>query len=248
MVLDKLPPNLDVAAGYVPEPVDSAPLRAQVYERLEKLIIEGRYRPGDRLPETELAEMLSVSRGPIREALQLLERDGWVEVKPRHGATVRRRTIKEVAEFFDMRRVLEVHAALLCARNLNDSKAAHLKLLMQRSIDAAKTDDRAAMMMANWAVHRAIPDLSGNEALSQTISTLGRRVRWYTNTPRSWERAQEVLAEHGGIVDAICARDEVLAGRLMDAHIGNTWTAYQSWLVENGEEPPPPLVPVYAGQ
>lgn len=234
MAQTKVPQDMEKSAVYVPEPVDSVPLRMQVYERLEKLIVEGRYRPGERLPESELAAMLSVSRGPIREALQLLERDGWVEVKPRHGATVRRRTLTEVSEFFDMRRVLEVHAAVLCARNLTKENAKHLQHLMKLSHEADRSGDSTALMEANWAVHRAIPELSGNKALAQIILSLGRRVRWYTLTPRSWERAKDVLIEHGDLVDAICERDEAKAARLMDAHIGNTWTAYQKWIAENG--------------
>ncbi|HSI41320.1 MAG TPA: GntR family transcriptional regulator [Xanthobacteraceae bacterium] len=230
---------------YVPEPVDSVPLRIQVYERLEKLIVEGRYRPGDRLPENELASLLSVSRGPIREALQLLERDGWVEVKPRHGATVRRRTLTEVAEFFDMRRVLEVHAAVLCARNLTDAKAERLQELMRLSHEADISGDPAALMKANWEVHCTIPKLSGNQAMAETILSLGRRVRWYTLTPRSWERAKDVLAEHGALVDAICERDEAKASRLMDTHIANNWAAYQRWISENTGQVVSDLAPIY---
>lgn len=221
---------------YVPEPVESAPLRTQVYQRLEKLIIEGQYRPGDRLPEPELAKLLSVSRGPVREALQQLERDGWVEVRPRHGATVRRRTLKEVSEFFDIRRALEIHAARLATLNITPAGAALLKNLMEESHKAEKSSDNSALMAANWAVHRAIPQLSGNSALAEMIDTLGRRVRWYTFTPRSWRRAPAVLAEHQMIVDAILGGDADKAAALMDEHISHTWTAYQEWAAMHGDD------------
>lgn len=217
-----------------PDPVESMPLWTQVYARLEKLIIEGRFRPGDRLPETELAKMLAVSRGPIREALQQLEREGWVQVRPRHGATVRRRTLREISEFFDMRRVLEVHAAKLAARTLSPEGEQTLRRLMKESFEAAASGDSKALMEANWAVHHTIPELSGSRALADTIHTLGRRVRWYTLTPRSWMRAPDVVKEHELIVDAILARDEIAAPRLMDAHIGNTWAAYEEWLAHSG--------------
>lgn len=219
---------------YVPEPVESAPMRDQICQRLEKLITEGRYRPGDRLPEPELARLFSVSRGPIREALQQMERDGWVEVKPRHGATVRRRSLKEISQLFDIRRVLEIHAARLATENLTDEGAKQLQRLMAKSHEAGESGDINELMAANWAVHNAIPALSGSEILANMIATLGRQVRWYTFTPASWERAPKVLLEHQAIVDAILAGDAEKAATLMDTHIGTTWHTYAKWIADKG--------------
>jgi len=217
---------------YVPAPVDSAPLRIQVYERLVKLITEGNYSPGDRLPEPELSKLLSVSRGPIREALQLLEYEGYVEVRPRHGATVRRRTLKEISDYFQTRRVLEVHAAKQAALNLTVDNAKVLRDLMEAAYEANRSDNSSTLMAANWAVHRAIPHMSGNDALSEMIDTLGKRIRWYTLTSHSWRRAPAVLVEHQGIVEAICDRDVELVEKRMDEHIGQTWSAYTQWVAK----------------
>lgn len=228
---------------YVPEPVKSAPLRVQVYERLVKLITEGNYKPGDRLREPELSNLLSVSRGPIREALQQLENDGYVEGRPRHGATVRRRSLKEISDYFETRRVLEIHAAKLAAQNIGAEGKQTLRELMQEAHEANASGDIAALMAANWAVHRAISKMSGNAGLTEIIDALGKRVRWYTMTSESWRRAPAVLEEHAAIVDAICDHDVKRVEKLIDEHIGQTWKAYADWVAQqkkNGSSEFPP--------
>ena len=66
--------------------------------------------------ESDLAQTLGVSRGPIREALQLLQRDGLIDLRPRQGAFVHLPTLKEIEDFFDIRRALETESARLAAR------------------------------------------------------------------------------------------------------------------------------------
>ncbi len=71
------------------QPLDETPpLRHRIHEQLERLITTGSLAPGTRLVESELAQTLGVSRGPIREALQLLQRDGFIDLRPRQGAFV----------------------------------------------------------------------------------------------------------------------------------------------------------------
>ncbi|MPZ89730.1 MAG: GntR family transcriptional regulator, partial [Nitriliruptorales bacterium] len=100
------------------------PLREQVYSTLEELILDGRLQPGQRLVETELASQLGVSRGPVREALQLLARDGWLDVHPRQGTYVRELLWQELENYFWVRSLLEVEAARLAARRVREDREA----------------------------------------------------------------------------------------------------------------------------
>src|SRR5688572_17864341 len=104
------------------EPLLQPPvLRDQVYAALEELIINRTLRPGDRLLEAELADQLKVSRNPVREALTILAHAGWVDLRPRHGAVVHTPTMKEVDDFFQVRRALEEEGARLAAQHGTDA-------------------------------------------------------------------------------------------------------------------------------
>jgi DNA-binding GntR family transcriptional regulator len=222
------PSKLSVHLGV--DPLDAPPLRFKVAERIERMIADGNLKPGDRLRESELASLLRVSRGPIREALQLLENDGWVEVRPRLGARVRERTVREVWEYFEVRSVLETHAAKLAATTLSEAGRQHLADLMDSCGKALESSNLDELREANRTVHRYITELGGNEALTDLVRHLGRRV--YAFTQRTPHRTTEVYWEHRKIVDAILARDVETVGTLMVDHSRNNWLAYQQHIAK----------------
>src|SRR5829696_3902617 len=106
--------------------IHAVPLREHVYGRLQELLISRTLAPGDHLVEERLAAQLGVSRGPVREALQRLHRDGWVTLRPRHGAFVNQPTAQQVHEFFEARDVIERTAAQLAAERCTTEDAAAL--------------------------------------------------------------------------------------------------------------------------
>lgn len=214
------------------EQLASPLLRQQVAERIEQMLVQGRLKPGERLVESDLAQLLGVSRGPVREALQLLDHEGWIEHRPRHGATVRRRTAREVEELFEVRRVLEIHAARLAARNADAEGRARLTALMTACEDAARTRDDERLFQLNAEVHQFISDLGGNAALAGMVKSLGRRIRYYTLTPQSPARAYAVLEEHRDLVGAILDQSAEQAAGVMARHLNANWMNYQNWLCE----------------
>src|ERR671915_2068599 len=90
-------------------------LRDRVYEALEELIIYGALAPGEHLVEAEIAKQLGISRIPVREGLQLLARDGWIDLRPRQGAFVHQPGTREVDDVFTVRTLLEVESTKLAA-------------------------------------------------------------------------------------------------------------------------------------
>jgi DNA-binding GntR family transcriptional regulator len=205
----------------------TVPLRQQVYNRIEEMIVSGRAKPGDRLPENDLADSLKVSRGPVREALQLLERDGWVEVRPRHGAIVRRRSIREIEDLLDVRRILEVNAVRLAAIAATDTARRGLDDLQQAADCHARNGAIEQLIVANQAVHDAFTTICGNASLAEIVHSLGRRLRWYTKRPSIGDRAQGVNDEHRAVVEAILARDADGAAAAMNRHVLADWETYR---------------------
>jgi DNA-binding GntR family transcriptional regulator len=202
-------------------------LRQRVFEALEQLIIDGTLAPGDHLVETELAARLGVGRGPVREALHSLNRDGWVELRPRQGAFVRQPTDLEVDEFFHVRSLLEGECARLAALNVDDTGRERLRALVVAGWAAVEGGDERELVRANAALHMTIAELASNGTLQELTQLLRKRSQWFF-TPVSKARAQTAWEEHEAVVDAIVAGDAERAAQELRHHIEGTRQVYKS--------------------
>lgn len=203
----------------------SPPLRDQVYDALEGLIIDGVLVPGQRLTEGDLAERLGVSRNPVREALNGLSRAGWVELRPRQGAYVRYPTVEEVDQFFHVRGLLEVESARLAAARATPEMVAALRALLADGDAALESGDEDALLSANSRFHAEMVTVSGNVVLGEILGLLDKRLRWYF-APVVVQRGPHSWSEHTRLVDAIGANDPDLAAREMREHTEATRAAY----------------------
>ncbi|MFC4589503.1 GntR family transcriptional regulator [Sphaerisporangium corydalis] len=223
------------AAPKIARPV---PLRESVFEALLELIISSHLRPGQHLAESELAEMLGVSRQPIREALQLLSGEGWVDLHPGHGAFVHAPTAEEADQLLAVRALLETEAARLAARHHTEEGVALLRALCSRGLAAVEADDVEGAVAINSELHATVMELSGNMVLSDLAAQVSRRVRWY-HTPVARQRGRASWEEHAALIAAIADGDEDQAGEIMKNHTEQTRHLYLSQLGE--DEPAEPL-------
>jgi DNA-binding GntR family transcriptional regulator len=212
----------DAAARKVERP---APLRQAVYEALIELIVNRTLQPGQHLVEIELAEYLGVSRQPVREALQRLQTEGWVDLRPAQGAFVHSPTEQEADQLLSVRSVLETHSARLAAENAGEDDVKQLWELQRAGLDALAADDVARLVAANASLHSFITTLSGNTVLAELIGLVDRRVRWYY-TPIARPRGEDAWAEHEELINAIAAKDIEATSRIMTVHTERTRQAY----------------------
>lgn len=201
------------------------PLRDQVYDTLERLIIERVLEPGERLTEGDLAERLGVSRNPVREALNALSRAGWVELRPRHGAYVRRQTAEEGDQFFGVRRLLEIESARLAAERATPETVTTLRGLLDEGWAALDGRDEDALLQVNSRFHAEVVVQSGNAVLVEILSILDKRLRWYF-APVVLLRGPDSWQEHTDLVEAIAANDADRAAEVMWVHTEATRRAY----------------------
>ncbi|SNR72953.1 DNA-binding transcriptional regulator, GntR family [Haloechinothrix alba] len=218
------------------------PLRERVRQSMQELIISRQLAPGQHLVESELAEMLGVSRQPIREALQLLNSEGWVELHPGYGAFVHSPTVTEVDELLAVRSALESESARLAAERVDADGIAHLRKLCADGQAALERDDIDSMVNANAEIHRYITELSGNRVLLDFVSQVDRRVRWYY-TPIARSRGQHSWQEHARLVDALEAVDADAASRIMREHTEHTRQIYLDEHAEDGDQTEQPAKP-----
>ncbi|GAA0979682.1 GntR family transcriptional regulator [Acrocarpospora macrocephala] len=210
-------------------------LRESVFEAILELIIVGNLEPGQHLVENELADILGVSRQPVREALQLLSGEGWVDLRPGHGAFVHAPTVAEADQLLAVRTLLETESARLAARNSDEPGVAHLRMLCARGLAAFEADDVDGSVAANSDLHAAVTSLSGNQVLAELTSQVARRVRWY-HTPVARQRGRASWDEHTALIDAIADGDEDQAAEIMRRHTEHTRHSYLEQRASQGEE------------
>ncbi|MGQ4477756.1 GntR family transcriptional regulator [Streptomyces sp. SAS_276] len=211
--------------GAVPKLERPGPLRDRVYEALLELITTRALRPGQHLVESELAGHLGVSRQPVREALQRLNTEGWVDLRPAQGAFVHEPTEEEADQLLTVRTLLEAEAARLAAVNAGKAGIAVLEELCAEGERAVDADDVDAAVAMNARFHAKIMELAGNAVLGELAAQVDRRVRWYY-TPVARQRGLTSWIEHRRLIDAIAARDELRAGLLMREHTEHTRRSY----------------------
>ncbi|MFT4260490.1 GntR family transcriptional regulator [Microbacterium sp.] len=151
-------------------------LSESVYERLRHDIISGRYRPGDRLTEREIAEELGVSRIPIRAAINRLEVTGFLRLLPRRTAVVTEVTRADVEELYDLRAALEAVAARTAAlRVASGADPGALEQALAASEDALQRHDGEELDRCNARLHQEIAALADHRLLDKTFGPLQDR-------------------------------------------------------------------------
>ncbi|MFJ5815877.1 GntR family transcriptional regulator [Streptomyces sp. NPDC093108] len=211
--------------GAVPKLERPGPLRERVYEALLELITTRALRPGQHLVESELAGHLGVSRQPVREALQRLNTEGWVDLRPAQGAFVHEPTEEEADQLLSVRTLLEAEAARLAAVNSGTEGIAALEELCAKGEQAVADDDVDLAVATNAAFHAKVMALAGNAVLSELAGQVGRRVRWYY-TPVARRRGAQSWIEHRSLIAAISARDGQRATEIMRSHTEHTRKTY----------------------
>ncbi|MBP0457987.1 GntR family transcriptional regulator [Streptomyces montanisoli] len=211
--------------GTVPKLERPGPLRERVYEALLELIITRALRPGQHLVESELAGHLGVSRQPVREALQRLNTEGWVDLRPAQGAFVHEPTKEEADQLLSVRTLLEAEAARLAAAGADEAGIAELDALCARGEQAVENDDVDLAVSVNAAFHARVMAMASNVVLAELAGQVDRRVRWYY-TPVARQRGKQSWIEHRELIAAIAAHDESGAVAVMRAHTEHTRSTY----------------------
>lgn len=211
--------------GAVPKLERPGPLRDRVYGALLELITTRALQPGQHLVESELAGHLGVSRQPVREALQRLSTEGWVDLRPAQGAFVHEPTEEEADQLLTVRTLLEAEAARLAADRAGAEAVAALEELCAEGERAVAADDVDAAVRANARLHAKIMELAGNAVLAELAAQVDRRVRWYY-TPVARQRGRQSWVEHRELIAAIADRDGQAATAIMRAHTEHTRKMY----------------------
>jgi DNA-binding GntR family transcriptional regulator len=197
-------------------------LAEDVVEKVRAAILGGQFSPGQHLREDELAARLKVSRGPVREALALLEREGLVHVAPHRGATVVQLTAEDLVDVYSLRTGLEVVATQLAVRRGQDSDWAQADAVLAELKSALKgelTEQDAARLDLEF--HDVFYRAARSERLYATWLTMRSEVYLFLlqRNIASADWRKSAVAGHAAILDAVRSGDEKLAVEMITGHI-----------------------------
>jgi DNA-binding GntR family transcriptional regulator len=194
-------------------------LRSQVKDILTERIIEGQYKPGARLVETQIARELGVSQAPVREALRDLESVGIVESFAFRGARVRQPTRAELIEAFPVRAALESLAAGEAALLITDAQLDQLEKLIKQMESAAEMGKTHQQAIANAQFHALIVQAAQNKTLERLWALLEPSARTYLTAARSGVNLTRLAVRHRRILKPLRNRDSEGAAAAMREHL-----------------------------
>ncbi|WP_241793102.1 GntR family transcriptional regulator [Teichococcus vastitatis] len=218
------PPAMTRSPGADPEPaadaLAGAPLRSadRVYARVKAMAVFYRLRPSERINEVELARRLGVSRTPLREALNRLAAEGFLEATVNRGYSVLPLDPKRVLTLYEYRATLEIGALRLAAERADEGGLDQLDALARRT-QHSTGQDALAQLAADEAFHTHLVALADNAEMLRSLRSLNERMRFIRWIDLDKGQPGHWTDEHATMVALLRARDAGAGAALMQAHI-----------------------------
>ncbi len=197
-------------------------LAERIYARLKDDIFEFRLMPGDRFSEGEVAERMSASRTPVRQALHRLQREGFLDVHFRSGWQVRPLDFAQFDELYELRILLELDAVRRLCQRPSDEQPPALQALARTWMVRKENQlqDGSAVSRLDEAVHFQLLEEAGNREMARVHREVSEKIRILRRLDFTQARRIELTyAEHGQILEAILTHRSEEAQQLLKSHI-----------------------------
>jgi DNA-binding GntR family transcriptional regulator len=203
-------------------------LRDRVVVAIRNAIIRGAFRPGEKVPEQDLADELGVSRTPIREAIRILEQQGLVETRPKSGTFIARVDRRDVRDGLLLRTELEQLAVRQAMERMDerewDELCARLQGLVEGMAEAVDRGDPVAATELDIEFHTTLIEAAGNRYLSQAWRLVGLPFLIWSPEREIYPQSREAWTEwstgrHGELLEALRTRDPEACAAGVRSHI-----------------------------
>lgn len=193
------------------------------YDDLLARITSFQVKAGAPLSEVKISKELNISRTPIREALQRLEKEGLVKRTESARFTVAQISIREVNEACDMLEILDTYIFSKASQKLTPDDEKELRDAVKRMSEACDANDRTAWTDADRSFHQIVNRVADNELVADSVRETRRRVQrfWIRSTVGQFDRLHTCTVEHSQLVDAIINKDVAAIGPAVTEHIGH---------------------------
>lgn len=196
------------------------PLHLQVYAQLKQTILEGRWKPGEKLVETKIASEFQISRSPIREALRILEYEGML-VKEEQNLLVYKPSLNDIVELYQLRFSLEALSCYLAADVATVEEIDELENILKMTKEALESEDRREVLEWNTKFHEFIIYISKNKHLISVMDGLKAKILYCRNVliRLDYVRMDNFFQEHMDIFLSIKKGEKEKGKALMEKHI-----------------------------
>jgi len=205
-------------------------LKDRAYQNIKFQIIRGNLRPGTRLLEEELAKAMSISRAPIREAFNKLEKEGFVTTIPRKGAAVSNVTTEIIEDIFEIRETLETLAVKKSLGKIFidelEKVGDNFKEFINKSENA---ENRIQYLVLDKKFHDLLSQNCGNKKLIELLANLQEQIHWLRNISLKRTTFSGSVREHLAIIEALKGNDKKLITKTLLQHLER---AKESSLIE----------------
>jgi DNA-binding GntR family transcriptional regulator len=213
-------------------------VQQQIVEKLRGAIIEGLFKPGDRLIEANLCEMLGVSRPSIREALRSLEAERLVAIVPNRGPHIPVLSRDHAADIYKVRALLEGEAAFIAAKRATPDDLKLMRAALAEFGKAVRASDMQTEVSATSVFYSHIVRICGNRIIEETLNGLLARINFLRAHSMSQPgRAKVSLQEMKAIYEAIAANNGNAARAAAAKHVENAHlsanAAYEAFAAED---------------
>ena len=184
-------------------------LKEYAYHGLKKKLMEGVIKQGERIWEEEIAEEFGVSRTPVREAINRLIAEGFIENRPRKGVFAAALSTEDLIKMLDVRIVLETLSVERCCGLITDEEVEELKGIYDSYKANLETKDFGKASQLDSSIHKFIANVSGNKKLIEYIDDIQDFFAYTRAVSVVWDegKIQRSLADHEALVSAISVRD-----------------------------------------
>lgn len=200
--------------------INDTSISKQVVRALRQQIFSGQMKPGEKVPESKIAEEMGISRGPVREALLVLEQEGLVETSPRRGSRVIRITIEDIREIYTLRALLEGFAVTLFMDNLADERIDLLENALEELAQAVANKDVIDISRKNLAFHEIVLAHSNHGRLLSSWKSLQAQSRMLSSmTTEYYLGLEDLYRHHVELKDVIRSGNKKKARKAFEKHI-----------------------------
>ena len=199
----------------------NAPLKQEIHNQTRDEIIFGRIAPSERITENRLTEKFQCSRGPVREALIQLEREGFVILVPNQGAVVTRISPEEIEDFYTLLELLENKAVEWATPHLTAADVEQLTHINKKLKLISETEKNYAekWVPLNQAFHRFFRKKCSNEKMDWIVEEIRLRITRHRYTSLAITVLDDYIKDHEAIIEAIREGNPKKAGKAMKTHI-----------------------------
>jgi len=195
-------------------------LRHQVYRLIKNKIKKGELKPSQRIYETKIAEQLSISRGPVREAIRDMVKEGILINIPRKGTFVATCTINDIEEIYSLRAILEGLAIRKAINNLSEKDIKNLESLRDEIVKASENKNLSEMVEKDISFHKLICYASKHTRLIKIWNEMDYQIRSFLITANiNLYYPEKVKRRHSEILEAIKSKEPDRAEKCIKNHI-----------------------------